>query len=80
VGLPGVLEENAGQELVLHDWADSSKTTFIWSPAQDNGLRQTFPFFAADALFWSSSSLSVGKIKVYTKSSGDGHARGRRLR
>jgi hypothetical protein len=69
-GLPGVLELTTGQWLILHDWADASKTTFIWSPAQDNGLQQTGMFFRGDALFWSASSLHVGKIKAYTAASG----------
>lgn len=72
VGRPGVLRVNPYNELHVFPWDGGIDATpaFVSSPAFEQGLKQNYPFFQDEALFWASDSLAINKQKVWTPDGG----------
>lgn len=70
VGPVGVLDIDDGFRFNLYPPLGFNTSSVIWSSAQDKGLDESFPFFSADALFWTASRDWYQKIHVYTPTGG----------
>jgi hypothetical protein len=65
VGSPGIVRNSASIDIL--SWkAPQATPTFIASPETEGGLKQNYPFFFKDVLFWASDTLPINKQKVWT--------------
>jgi hypothetical protein len=69
VGAPGVVRNSASIDLL--SWkVPYAPPTPVASPETEGGLKQNYPFFFKDTLFWASDTLPINKQKVWTVQGG----------